>query len=245
MGCELRRFSYAAVVSATTPATNWSKFAVHPIADRLLWLLVNFLPVHPNILTLLAFALGLAAASFYVAGTATSMMVGTALFYVSFALDTIDGAAARLLDKRSVLGAWLDTMTDFLRSLIVAPAFAIGVFHQTADHRALYLGFAVLGVGLWYYYQAEVSQKLSGRRPAAMAQSTEIAKHGVIRKLGLVPSPFGLADYEAVYLVIFPLIGRPLEGMVVALIAGVLSRVAAAMVVLAHLRQAASKVTNG
>jgi hypothetical protein len=97
----------------------------------------------------------------------------------------------------------------------------------------------VLGLGLWYYYQAEVSEKLLGLRPAQLAKSSA-GRLPVLAKLGLVPSPFGLADYEGVYLVLFPILGRPFEGMVVALVGGVLSRGWAAYVVLQQLRARAA-----
>ena len=232
----MTQFSYADVVAATSPSSNWSKFGVHPVADRLLWFLANYAPIHPNALTIGASVLGFAAAFCYLQGDAVGMIAGAALFYSSFAIDTIDGALARLTNQRSATGAWLDTMTDFLRSMTVAPAFAVGVYRQVHDVLALYLGFAVMGVGLWYYYQAEISEKLTAQRPAQMAATSNAPFMQRMRRLGIVPSPFGLADYEAVYLVIFPLLGRPLEGMVVALIAGVLSRVAVAFVVLARLR---------
>ncbi len=231
------RFPYSGVVASTTPASNWSKFAVHPFADALLWLIANYTQIHPNVLTITASILGFAAAGSYLQGDSTGMIAGAVLFYCSFALDAIDGALARLTGKRSVFGAWLDTIVDFLRSMTVAPAFAIGVYRQTGDIRALYLGFGVLAVGLWYFYQAEVSNKLLGQRPAQIATASATRRWPWVQRLGLVPSPFGLPDYEAVYLVIGPLVNRPLAGMLIALIGGILSRIVAAVVVVTHLRK--------
>ena len=120
---------------------------------------------------------------------------------------------------------------------MVAPAFAIGAYRQSGDIAALYLGFAVMGIGLLYYYLAEVSEKITGVRPAQMA-SARASRLDWFRRTGLVASPFGLADFEAVYLIVFPLFGFPLQGMMVAIIGGALSRVATAAIVVSRLWRA-------
>ncbi len=229
------RFSYTDVVARTTPASNWSKFAVHPFADRLLWILANYAPVHPNVLTTVSMLLVIGAAFRYQQGDSAGMTSGAIIFYIAFAIDSIDGALARLLQKSSLLGALLDSLADFFRSIILPPALAAGAFRQTDDVRALFLGFAVLGVGLWYLYLAEVSQKLIGERPHRLAQRS-LEKHAWFTRLGLVPSPFGLiVDYEATYLIVFPILGRPFEGMLLAVLAGTISRTIATVAVFRHL----------
>lgn len=230
------RYPYSDVVAATTPATNWSKFAVHPVADPLLWVVANYTELHPNSLTIAALFLGIASAGAYLCGSRLCVFAGVALFYLSFGIDTIDGALARLTNQRSATGAWIDTIGDFIRSMIVGPAFAIGTYRQTGDVLALYVGFVVTGIGLLYYYLAEVTEKITRQRPARMA--TEAASRiAWIRRLGLVPSPFGLADFEAVYLIIFPLLGHPIAGMIVSSVGGGLSRLGSAAFVLWRLRR--------
>jgi phosphatidylglycerophosphate synthase len=236
----MARHSYAEVVAATVPLTNWSKFAVHPLADRLLWVLANFVPIHPNVLTLFAFGLGLVAAGYHLTGTASGLAVAAVLFYVAFSIDAIDGALARLSGKTSATGAWLDTVTDFVRSLVLAATFSIGTYRLTGDLRAIYLGMGLMGVTGLYYFLAEIGQKLTGERPSKQAARSTHPLLVRIRRVGLVPSPFGLADYEAVYLVILPLLGRPMLGMVIALAIGLASRVLAATVILRILVRAGS-----
>ena len=230
-----RSRSYAEIVASTNPVSNWSKFAVHPFADRVLWVLVNFLPIHPNVLTVVHGLIGFAAALCFARGDRAGLAAGGALFYISFALDAIDGALARMIGKTSALGAWLDTITDFARSVAVAAGLSIGTYRFTGDIRALYLGLGVTAVSGLYYYLAEVTHRHAGARPAAMAGSSHAG--GTFAKLGLVPSPFGLPDYEAVCFVIFPLVGRPMEGMMLAVSGGVLSRLAVIAIVFRRLAQ--------
>jgi len=93
---------------------------VHPLADRLLWLLANYLPVSPNAVTLVAFVLVCIAAPFYARGNLSGFRIGAALFYAAFALDAIDGSLARMLKKTWALGAFLDVTLDFVQ--VVAEA---------------------------------------------------------------------------------------------------------------------------
>lgn len=237
-GVVVRRFTLAEVKAATTPGTNWSKFVAHPLADLLLWVMANYAPrIHPNVVTLFAAALGAGAAACFALGTPAGMMVGALLFHAAFCLDAIDGPFARLLGKTSPLGAWLDALLDFSRSMLVAPALAFGTYRMTGDVRALYAGFAVQGVGLLYIYLSEVSQRVMGRRPAQIALASEHPVVAGLKRLGIVPSPIGHADFEGIYLVVFPLLGEPLLGMLIAAPLGFVSRVATALVVLRQLRR--------
>ena len=232
------RFSYAEIKAATTPSTNWSKFVVHPLADRLLWALANYAPgVHPNAMTFVAAILGVGAAACFTRGDSTGFALGAVLYFGSFSLDAIDGAHARLTDQRSHLGAWLDTLFDFVRSMLLAPSLALGAYRATGDTSAVTAGFAVMGVSAAYFYLAEVSQKLVGQRPAGLAHSSAHPIARCVRQLGLVPSPFGLADFDAVTYIIFPLLGWPVEGMILASVVGGITRVATAAVVLRHLHR--------
>lgn len=234
---SVRRFTLAEAKAATTPVSNWSKFVAHPPADLVLWVLANHGSwIHPNAVTLLALALGGGAAACFALGTKVGLWGGALLFHSAFCLDAIDGAFARLVDKKSALGAWLDALMDFVRSMFVAPALAYGTYKMTGDVRALYAGFAVQGIGLLYYYLAEVSQRVLGRRPAQIATASSHPIVVGMKRLGLVPSPFGLPDYEGIYLVLFPLLGEPLLGMIVAASLGLLTRAVTALVMLRQLR---------
>ncbi len=232
------RFTYSDIKAATAPSTNWSKFVVHPLADRLLWALANYAPgVHPNAMTLVAAILGVGAAACFTRGDSAGFAFGAVLYFGSFSLDAIDGAHARLTDQRSHLGAWLDTMLDFVRSMLLAPSLALGAYRATGDTSAVTAGFAVMGVSAAYFYLAEVSQKLVGQRPARLAHSSTHPIARFMRQLGLVPSPFGLADFDAVTYIIFPVLGWPVEGMILASVVGGITRVATATVVLRHLQK--------
>ncbi|MFK7988546.1 MAG: CDP-alcohol phosphatidyltransferase family protein [Sandaracinaceae bacterium] len=221
-----RRYTFKEVRAAVSPDTNWSKFFVHPLSDGLLYLIANHAPVHPNVLTGLAFLAALAAAPLFASGDASSMRLGAGLFYLAFLLDSIDGGLARLTDRTSKLGALLDVGTDFLRSALLGAALTLGT---AAEHPwAVPLGLLVTCLALYHYFLAELSRRLIGSSPGGALGGLGAR----LRSLGLAANPFGLPDMEAIALVIFPLMGLPFYGLVLAAALGTSSRLAATLLVM-------------
>src|SRR5688500_8648703 len=70
------------------------------------------LPVSPNHVTLLHFALGLAGAALLWQAAPWQHLLGALLFQLSVALDCSDGEIARLKYQHSALGSWLDVAAD-------------------------------------------------------------------------------------------------------------------------------------
>lgn len=226
-----RRYTFREVRAAVSPDTNWSKFFVHPVSDLLLYLLANHAPVHPNVLTGLALLLALAAAPLFASGDAFAMRLGAGLFYLAFALDSIDGGLARLTGRSSKLGALLDVGTDFLRSALLGAALTLGTASATGHAWAVPLGMGVTSLALYHYFLAEVSRRLIGSSPGGALGGLGAR----LRSMGLAANPFGLPDMEAIALVIFPLLGAPLYGLALAAALGTLSRLAATALVVRRL----------
>jgi phosphatidylglycerophosphate synthase len=231
------RYSYAQVKAAAEPISNWSKFVVHPVSDRLLYLLANFYPLHPITLTVLGGALGLAAIPFYVRGDQFGFATGAALFYASFALDTIDGAMARLTARTSRTGDFLDKALDYLRTAGLAIALAAGIFAQTGQPEPLYLGAALATILTFHLFMSELSTRLSGARAGAHLRRSNSAYARLTERFGIWPNPVTLAELDALYLIVFPLLGEPLLGIEMALVLGTASRGAAAFFLVRRLRQ--------
>jgi phosphatidylglycerophosphate synthase len=80
--------------------------------------------LHPNVITLVGIACSAVvlvlvqrAMSVYVVGTVCVLLVFRAY------LDCLDGAVARTCDKKTLLGAWLDTVADVVHWLVVIYMF--------------------------------------------------------------------------------------------------------------------------
>ena len=85
-----------------------------PLARRL------FGAVHPNIVSLIAMVVGLIAA---VAILSEQYWIGLALWLLNRILDGLDGVVARVHDKQSDFGGYLDLLLDFVVYLTVPMAF--------------------------------------------------------------------------------------------------------------------------
>ena len=92
--------------------------------------------VSPNTVTLLSFAIGLAAAAAFAQGDRLMLVLGAVLLQVSLIVDCVDGEVARATRRFSALGAWLDASTDRVKEFLAYAGLAIGA--------------ARFGVDLWW-----------------------------------------------------------------------------------------------
>jgi phosphatidylglycerophosphate synthase len=80
----------------------------------------------PNAVTLLSFAIGLAAAACFALGSRWASVAGALLLQASFTADCVDGQLARYTQMFSDVGAWLDSVLDRAKEHLVYAGLAIG-----------------------------------------------------------------------------------------------------------------------
>jgi phosphatidylglycerophosphate synthase len=124
----------------------WTVFLVDPLAGRLVRFTANRTSLTPNSLSAGALVLGLGAAWCFWEAGAKWLIVGAALYHLSFVLDCMDGKIARLKGTGTVFGGWLDYVFDRIRVLICAVALTAGQYEATG--RPVYLGLGVVIVFL-------------------------------------------------------------------------------------------------
>jgi phosphatidylglycerophosphate synthase len=95
----------------------WSKYVAR-FAARRGWA--------PNAVTLFSFALGVAAAGAFAAGSRGSLIAGAFLLQASFVFDCVDGQLARFSRRFSSIGPWLDTACDRAKEYLVYAGLALG-----------------------------------------------------------------------------------------------------------------------
>jgi CDP-L-myo-inositol myo-inositolphosphotransferase len=105
-----------------------SRFLNRPISSRVTRVLVKF-PIHPSAFTASIFVLPLIAAVFFVRGDYLSVLVGAAIFQAFSILDGCDGEIARARNLESKFGERLDSLCDFLGSLIYVLALGSGLHY--------------------------------------------------------------------------------------------------------------------
>jgi phosphatidylglycerophosphate synthase len=96
--------------------------------------------VHPNHVTTLALATGLAASACYARATPVSANLGAALWVVACVLDHADGELARLTGKTSVFGHRYDRAADLVVKLSLFAGMGASLRHGPLQHWGIPLG---------------------------------------------------------------------------------------------------------
>ena len=104
-------------------------------------------PITPNQITFLSSVLGLLSAGFYVSGKPDALVWGAVFLYGKVILDNVDGNLARARGVSSRFGRFLDSLTDFLVTLLVYIGATFYLVQETGDIGLWYLGFFALLFG--------------------------------------------------------------------------------------------------
>ena len=104
-------------------------------------------PITPNQITFLSLVLGLLSAGFYVSGKPDALVWGAVFLYGKVILDNVDGNLARARGASSRFGRFLDSLTDFLVTVLVYIGATFYLVQETGDIGLWYLGFFALLFG--------------------------------------------------------------------------------------------------
>ncbi|TXD37633.1 CDP-alcohol phosphatidyltransferase family protein [Lujinxingia vulgaris] len=102
-------------------------------------------PIGPNHISVVTFSLGIAAAVAAGVGGYTAFLLAGILYQLNSVIDGVDGELARVRYEFSVLGEWLDTVSDDLSDLLLYIGLGVGAW------RTLEVGLATLGPEVWLY----------------------------------------------------------------------------------------------
>ena len=97
-------------------------------------------PITPNQITVLSFFVGLLSMGFYVSGRSDSLVWGAIFLYGKVLLDNIDGNLARVRGTSSRLGRFLDSLTDFLVTVMIYIGISFYLVRTTGDNGFWFLG---------------------------------------------------------------------------------------------------------
>ncbi len=96
--------------------------------------------VTPNQITFLSLVIGLASAWFYVSGIPDSLIWGAIFLYGKVFLDNVDGNLARVRGTTSRFGRFLDSLADFLVTVLVYIAVTVYLIRTTGMQEYWVLG---------------------------------------------------------------------------------------------------------
>jgi phosphatidylglycerophosphate synthase len=131
------------------------------LKDRLLAPLAALLrSVSPNALTLIAFVFGIACAG---AAARGAWAVGVVLWIANRIIDGVDGTVARLANRQTDFGGYLDILLDF----VVYAAIPVGFALQSGDRNVLIWAIVLeaaffVNACSWMYLSAVLEKRASG-----------------------------------------------------------------------------------
>jgi phosphatidylglycerophosphate synthase len=149
----------------------WTVWLVDPLAARLVWVVAPWRWVTPNLLTMLAFVIGVGSAACFWQGDYGWLVAGAVLFHLSFVLDCMDGKIARLNGTGSVFGAWLDYVLDRLRVAVCVIGLFGGQYAKTNNFAYVWLAGIVLFLDMFRYLNALQMGKVKAEMKAGLAEA--------------------------------------------------------------------------
>ena len=96
--------------------------------------------ITPNQITFLSLIFGLASAGFYVSGIPDALVWGAIFLYGKVFLDNVDGSLARVRGTTSRFGRFLDSLADFLVTVLVYIAVTMYLVRTTGVQEYWILG---------------------------------------------------------------------------------------------------------
>ncbi len=163
------------------------KYWAFPLARRLAEGL-RPTPVRPNLVTLAAAVLMLAAAGLVAAGAGATGWTGRAAVATAMALalvlDTADGRLARLQGTSSAFGRWLDQFLDELTDVALHAAIAWWAYSRDGLPLWLVVGILYASGKYLFLVQSTLGDELERRSSLSGPNS---------RSAGMIPRPRGLA----------------------------------------------------
>jgi phosphatidylglycerophosphate synthase len=164
-------------VRATYKARDswWTVLLVDPMAGWFVRFAARRPWLTPNLLTGVAFALGLGAAAAFVQATPGWLVVGAIVYHVSFVIDCMDGKVARVNGTGSIFGSWLDFFLDRMRVAICTVALFGGQFTATGNPAFLYTAIGVLFLALIGYLNGAEINKATAKMARAAASGASAA----------------------------------------------------------------------
>jgi phosphatidylglycerophosphate synthase len=148
----------------------------------------------PNVITIIATLVGLAAAAGFGIGTYSTGIMAALLFQLAAIIDCCDGEVARLTFTESPFGAWLDITMDSIVHMAIIAGIAVGSYLRMAGSDGTWIPLAlgsaaVIGNGLsfWLVTRAQKIKSSSGwKTPVQAAWSDFMLKHVASRDFSVI-----------------------------------------------------------
>lgn len=198
------KYSYIQIKNSFHSQEPWiNVFILKYITLPLVYLMVNYTKITPNIISLLSITFGVCSAYSYTVG---DTLLGGLMYFISYIFDATDGKVARITKTGKPYGAWLDICIDRVNLVLITTAIAYNYYTNTNDiniilFNCLFLGLAFMGWESRYnidYYK--LKHQLSD-----IKELNKNSSYGNwCEKKGVIKTPISLPELFLFYLIIAP-----------------------------------------
>lgn len=210
---EARPIDLARADAAMSLKTWWALLFIYPLARPLTVFIVNSTRITPNQVTFCAIGLRALTILCFWQGSRWGLTAGAIAYYLAYVCDCTDGTVARLTGQTSELGRYLDHVADLVGDVIIllvlagaqgllpAPMILGMLFMHIAEAYISYLsGFAI-------------SPDRGGAASFSLFDLVNRYRRWWFEKN--IKSFLSFPDYAALVFVLFPLLGKPAEGLLI------------------------------
>lgn len=169
----MSHYNMDTVRKTTIYSSNWGRFVIRPIADRILWFVANYTILTPNEITLIGFIFGIGSALCFLQASAIYLVLGAFLYQLSYAIDCVDGGLARLKKKQSEFGLYFDNVLDILKVSIVIFCFSYGQFYASGNFLFIAVGYSFACALLIGFIHFLLIEKIVNSRKKQSLDSSE------------------------------------------------------------------------
>ena len=195
-------------IERVLPLKTWyASIFVLPVSKVLIYFFSNTKVLTPNQITFVAILCRLITALMFFKGY---FILGALFYYFAYVLDCVDGPVARLTNQTSVLGRYLDHISDLIGDIVVLCALATS--------QGLLYSYMILGMIFMHIAESYISYLMNFIRFEKKNQSL-VAFFNFFERYRQFwfqrnfKSFFSLPDYTAFIFILMPIIGAPKKGI--------------------------------
>lgn len=199
------KYSYDKIQKSFHSQEPWiNVFILKYITLPLVYIMVNYTKITPNIISLLSISFGIYSAYSYVVG---DVILGGLMYFISYIFDATDGKVARITKAGKPYGAWLDICIDRLNLVFITTAIAYNYYTNTNEVSIIFLNCLFLGLA---FIGWESRYNIDHYKLKYNFQETIIENNSKYtnwcKKKGVIKSPISLPEIFLFYLILSPII---------------------------------------
>ena len=196
-------YKYSDIKSSFHKNEPWvNVFLLKYITIPLVYLMVNYTRITPNIISILSLIFGVISAYCFYLGLE---FTASFMYFISYVFDATDGKVARITGNGKVYGAWVDTFIDRVNLVLISLAISYN-FYVLYDSifflvlNNIFLGLAFIGwesrYNIDYYMLSNNIVNVDSSNSSNYSRWCEIK--------GVIKEPISLPELFLFYLIIVP-----------------------------------------